>query len=138
MIEGPVDRDGASAHGRLVDGTEITRVRRVGAIVAHDPDLAFGNRVRIEDIDARRRLERRGGLVLSIGLVERHPVYVDDAFDQIDRLAARGDGTLDQRAAGDFRVVERDDVSRFDVAKVVGDLLGPDVVADFDRDLHRA
>ena len=68
----------------------------------------------------------------------RHAVDIHGAIDEVDRLAARGNNALDERATRDFRVFERHDVAGLRLMRVIGDFLGPHVVAHFNGVLHRA
>lgn len=76
-------------------------------------------------------------LVLGVGLVEHDTVDDDLTVLQVDRLAAGRDDALDQRAVGDKRIGERDDVPFLGLARVIGKLLREDEVAHFDGVLHR-
>ncbi len=137
MVEGPINRDSSTGNGPAVDGSEIAGIGGIGAIVTHHPEISLGNGVGIGDRDARRRFQRFGGFALRIGLILRDTVDVNDAIDKVDRLSTRCDNTLNQGSSRNDGIFESDDVTSLRASRIVGDFLGPHVVAHFDGVFHR-
>src|SRR5690554_743117 len=97
--ERPDPHEGPTDDEVLVDRPEDAAVAGVGAVVAHDEDVALRHRDRTEAARARRDLQ--------IGLDEESAVDVDLAVATLDGLPAEGDHTLDELLDLGGRLVRR-------------------------------
>ena len=110
---------------------------RTRAIVAHDPDFAFWNRVWERDIDAICcAVERIRRPVTSVRFVKLEAVDVNLSVNQVDNLPFRSYNTLYEDTACNFWVLKGNDIATFRGMHVVGDLLREDHVPRLNGVFH--
>src|SRR6185295_5464927 len=93
--DGPVAQPGTADHVLDVHRSELSRVRGVPPMVAHEKQLALRDDPGAGTDDVLGRLGDVIGVLEDIGLDELGPVQIDEPLLQLDLVAADADDPLD-------------------------------------------